>query len=376
MTTNISITVDRQQLTHGLVALQKMSSGQKNPNTHILVQTKGVALFLQTETRTFLAEVATLSQRGDQACVATDVKKLTEFVQTLHDKEMEIIITDTSLRIVCGGTRGSFPINKTEMVVPQNEKKGSVVPPAVLREALSLLLFSCSTETARPTLSSLCVIPAPEGSTRLVATDGFRLSLVQLTSSIGVSKKILIPAVFLRDTLSIFNENKNLQIVTSEDGSSLTISQEGLQATTRLMTGEYPPYEKVLVHTHENRFVFKKSELLDAVKTVSIFAREHSNIVVMAIEKSKVQLRPKKEAGQENLVDIKFTETSHTGVMNIAFNYRYLVDFLGSVDDELFTMRVNRADAPILFLPGDVEDDQKPEGFYYQHVIMPVRLQE
>jgi DNA polymerase-3 subunit beta len=154
------------------------------------------------------------------------------------------------------------------------------------------------------------------------------------------------------------------------------ITQDNLQASTRLLAGEYPPYEKVLVHSHENRFVFKKSEILDAVKTVSIFARDHSNIVVLSIEKSKVQLRPKKEAGQENFVDIAFTETAHKGTMNIAFNYKYLIDFLGSVDDELFTMRVNRQDAPVLFLPGDVQDDQKSEGFYYQHEIMPVRLQE
>ena len=341
----------------------------------MFVKQNTLSLYLQTDTRTLLSEIPTGQLIGEGSFL-TDTKKLTEFIQTIHGKEISITVSDSSLRVVCGAARGSLPLSHDETQLPQKNKGGTTAPFSVLGDALSLLLFSCSTETSRPTLSSLCVIPTPEAGARLVATDGFRLSLVQITSSIGVSKKILVPAAFLRDTLSIFNETKPLQIHITEDEASLVITQDSLQASTRLLAGEYPPYEKVLVHSHENRFVFKKSEILDAVKTVSIFARDHSNIVVLSIEKSKVQLRPKKEAGQENLVDIAFTETAHKGTMNIAFNYKYLIDFLGSVDDELFTMRVNRQDAPVLFLPGDVQDDQKSEGFYYQHVIMPVRLQE
>lgn len=375
MTTNISFTVDRQSLTQGLLSLQKLGSGQKNSTTHLFVRQSSLSLYLQTDTRTLLSEIPT-GQLVGEGSFSTDTKKLTEFIQTIHGKEILITVSDSSLRVVCGAARGSLPLSHDETQIPQKNKGGTVAPFSVLGDALSLLLYSCSTETSRPTLSSLCVIPTPEGGARLVATDGFRLSLVQITSSIGVSKKILVPATFLRDALSIFNESKPLQIHTTEDEASLVITQDNLQASTRLLAGEYPPYEKVLVHSHENRFVFKKSEILDAVKTVSIFARDHSNIVVLSIEKSKVQLRPKKEAGQENFVDIAFTETAHKGTMNIAFNYKYLIDFLGSVDDELFTMRVNRQDAPVLFLPGDVQDEQKSEGFYYQHVIMPVRLQE
>lgn len=375
MTTNISFTVDRQSLTQGLLSLQKLGSGQKNATTHLFVKQNTLSLYLQTDTRTLLSEIPTGQLIGEGSFL-TDTKKLTEFIQTIHGKEISVTVSDSSLRVVCGAARGSLPLSHDETQLPQKNKGGTTTPFSVLGDALSLLLFSCSTETSRPTLSSLCVIPTPEAGARLVATDGFRLSLVQITSSIGVSKKILVPAAFLRDTLSIFNETKPLQIHITEDEASLVITQDSLQASTRLLAGEYPPYEKVLVHSHENRFVFKKSEILDAVKTVSIFARDHSNIVVLSIEKSKVQLRPKKEAGQENLVDIAFTETAHKGTMNIAFNYKYLIDFLGSVDDELFTMRVNRQDAPVLFLPGDVQDDQKSEGFYYQHVIMPVRLQE
>ena len=375
MTTNISFTVDRQSLSQGLLSLQKLGSGQKNSTTHLFVKHNTLSLYLQTDTRTLLSEIPVGQQVGEGG-FSTDTKKLTEFIQTIHGKDMSISASDSSLRVVCGATRGSLPLSHDEMQIPQKSKGGTTTPFSVLGDALSLLLYSCSTETSRPTLSSLCVIPSPDGGARLVATDGFRLSLVQITSSIGVGKKVLVPAAFLRDALSIFDESKPLQIQTTEDETSLILTQNNFQATTRLLAGEYPPYEKVLVHSHENRFVFKKSEILDAVKTVSIFARDHSNIVVFSIEKSKVQLRPKKEAGQENSVDITFTETPHKGAMNIAFNYRYLIDFLGSVDDELFTMRVNRQDAPILFLPGDVQDDQKSEGFYYQHVIMPVRLQE
>ncbi|MEI6327054.1 MAG: DNA polymerase III subunit beta [Candidatus Roizmanbacteria bacterium] len=375
MTTNISFTVDRQSLTRALVSLQKMSNGQKNSTTHLLAHGDALSLFLQTDTRTLLVDTS-ITQLIGEGGFTTDIKKLTEFIQTVHGKDITVSLTDSSMKVVCGTTRGTFPLTREEAVIPLRATSGASVPFTVLGDALSLLLYSCSTETSRPTLSSLCILPLSEGGARLVATDGFRLSLVQITSPIGITDKILVPASFLRDALSIFNESKNLQIKTSEDSTTLIISQDGLQATTRLMVGEYPPYEKVLVHAHENRFVFKKSEILDAVKTISIFARDHSNIVVFSIDKSKVQLRPKKEAGAENSTDIVFTETAHKGEMNIAFNYRYLVDFLGSVDDELFTMRVNRADAPILFLPGDVEDDQKSEGFYYQHVIMPVRLQE
>ena len=196
MTTNISFTVDRQSLTQGLLSLQKLGSGQKNATTHLFVKQNTLSLYLQTDTRTLLSEIPT-GQLIGEGSLLTDTKKLTEFIQTIHGKEISVTVSDSSLRVVCGAARGSLPLSHDETQLPQKNKGGTTTPFSVLGDALSLLLFSCSTETSRPTLSSLCVIPTPEAGARLVATDGFRLSLVQITSSIGVSKKILVPATFL-----------------------------------------------------------------------------------------------------------------------------------------------------------------------------------
>ena len=97
---------------------------------------------------------------------------------------------------------------------------------------------------------------------------------------------------------------------------------------------------------------------------------------LLFIENKSILIRPKKEAGQESGVSIQRVNTKSEEKLTIAFNIRYILDFLGSIEDEQFTIRVNRPETPILFLSGVVEDDEKTDQFFYQHVIMPIRIQE
>ena len=77
-------------------------------------------------------------------------------------------------------------------------------------------------------------------------------------------------------------------------------------------------------------------------------------------------MRPKKESSEGNNtyqeIDIKGEEQA------VAFNCKFLLDFINHIESKSITIEILRSDAPVLF--------KLPENAAFLHIIMPVRIQE
>ena len=86
----------------------------------------------------------------------------------------------------------------------------------------------------------------------------------------------------------------------------------------------------------------------------------------MEVEKESVKFVPKVGQGEE---DVVYQEAKIEGEpQKIAFNYKYLIDFLSQTSKKKIIIELLRSDAPAVF---------KIEGVNnFFHIIMPVRIQE
>ena len=76
--------------------------------------------------------------------------------------------------------------------------------------------------------------------------------------------------------------------------------QGNVELVSRLIEGQFPPYERIIPAATENRVVVSTGEFLNANRTAAIFARDNSNIV-------RLQFTP----GEEGLTPGKLTLIGH-----------------------------------------------------------------
>jgi len=295
-----------------------------------------------------------------------DPRKIIEFINLLPAGKIEIDIKEKQLVIITGKTKGSFSFIEFEdfPIAPKTEGKTDVLNKDLLENKLPLVLFSASSDESRPVLTGVN-LTTDANDFIVVATDGFRLSLFKSPKTQNFPS-LIIPANILEE-LTIFNKKgEAVNFSYSEKEKTITFILSDSEICTRLIEGDFPPYEKVIPSESKTTIILDREELLRNTKITSVFAKEFSNIVVFEINNEGLRIRPKIDSNEEN---ITFQEIEFTGEpQKIAFNYRFLVDFLNQNKEKKIQIDILRSDAPIVFKPINKKD--------YLHIIMPVRIQE
>ncbi|OGK24060.1 DNA polymerase III subunit beta [Candidatus Roizmanbacteria bacterium RIFCSPHIGHO2_12_FULL_37_9b] len=292
-------------------------------------------------------------------------KKTIEFLSFLADAKVELEVKDKQMFIKAEKTKGRFPlINAGEFPMPPKiEEKTQKIKTEFLTRNLPLVLFSASTDETRPALSGVNFLTNEELT--LVSTDGFRLSLVK-TKKEGRLPSVIIPADFLREITHFIKDEKEVDFSYSAKGKAILFKAGDTEFYSQLIEGDFPPFEKVIPQEKKTTVTLEKEEFLRNTKLISVFARDLSNIIVLEVKKNGVRFTPKAVEGEENSA---FQDGVVEGEeQKVAFNYKFLLDFLNVADSKNIVIEILRSDAPVVFR---MDNNQ---GFL--HVIMPVRIQE
>ncbi len=292
-------------------------------------------------------------------------KKLSEFLSFLPEGKIELETKEKQITIIAEKTKGKFPLMNVEEfpLPPKIVEKEQTMKTDFFVKNLPLVLFSASTDETRPALSGINFLTNEE--LVVVATDGFRLSLFK-TKKEKQLPSVIIPADFLKEIMHFIKEEKEIEFTYSEKEKIILFKVGESEFYSRLIEGDFPPFEKVIPQEKKTTVTADKEELLRDIKLVSVFARDFSNIIILEISKGNLRLRPKMDDGEDNNAsqDVKVEGDDQ----KVAFNYKFLLDFLNTIDAKQVIIEVLRSDAPVVFkIPAN-------EGFL--HIIMPVRIQE
>lgn len=365
----MDIKVQKQDLTNAINLASRFTSN-KLGNTAglqgILFLNKNHSLHLYaTNLNSFFHTKIQSDSEGDARFIL-DYHMVIEFVTYLQEGDVVLSIGENKITIIQKKTKGTFPF------IPQNDfplppvisEGGSPIEMKEFQKIISLVLFSASRDLSRPVLSGVNFVEK-NGEIDVVATDGFRLSLFHMKNGLKM-RSMLIPAEFLLELLRHTKEQKNIQMSFSEEEKVVFFKAGNDEYYSRLIEGEYPPYEKVVPVEKKTTVIVDREELIRNIKLISIFAREFSSIVVCHFKKGELILSPKTEGGVENTTtqDVEFDGEE----MAVAFNFRFLLEFLSIVNDSTVTIELIRPDAPVVLKTKSDKD--------FLHIIMPVRIQE
>jgi DNA polymerase-3 subunit beta len=318
-----------------------------------------------TNLNTFFHTVLS-SETEEEGRFLLDPHKIMEFISLLNDGEISLLIEKDKIYISQKKTKGSFSFlaNSDFPTPPFVGEGGQTIDVKKLEELISLVLFSASRDLSRPVLSGINFVEK-EGDMDIVATDGFRLSLFHMKNELNM-KSMLIPADFLLELMRNIKEKKSVTMNYLDKEKMVYFKTDSDEYYTRLIEGDFPPYERVIPVEKKTTVIIEKNDLIRNVKLISVFARDFSSIIVCQFKKGELILSPKAEGGAENSTTQEIELEGDE--MKVAFNFKFLLEFLNTINEDKVIIELLRPDAPVVLKTQKQKD--------YLHIIMPVRIQE
>lgn len=298
--------------------------------------------------------------------ITVPAKLINEIVQNLNRGSVNLSVDKEKLEIkaekfqstVAGMNASDFP--DVPKVFPKNSLS---LAKEKLQEALSKVLYSVSIDETRPTLTGV-LFTSDGKTTYLVSTDGFRLSRLKLDVVSKKNMSVIIPKNALSELSSVIENSDEVLFAFDEKNNQVLFKSDSYILSSRVIQGTFPDYEKIIPKNTQIEANLDTVEFTKGVKLASVFARDSSNVVKMIIQKNSVDLSAESQysGNQKTSIDAKIDG----GVLDIAFNFRFLLDFAQSVKDEGISMKFVDANSPGVFL--------NPKDKNYLHLIMPVKL--
>lgn len=337
--------------------------------SNVLIQTEEGRLKLASTNleTTFVYWVgASITEEGSYTVPA---KFLYELVSSFTADKVEVVLDKNQLILTCGESEATIAgIDASEFPpLPTTDGLASTeLDTSFLSTSLPFVLISSSSDETRPILTGVKFM-VKDSTLQLVATDGYRLSIKKIPLSTKLSQDFLVPSRALSETIKLVGEAKEskLKLFFSSDNNQIIFEMENSRVATRLIEGDYPPFERIIPTSCVTQVVFDKAELLHAVKFAAIYARESANILKMLVDGNKVTISANSPQVGSNKTSINVRTEGEGG--EIAFNARFLLDLLGVFPEDEVLMEMNGALAPGVFK--STKDDT------LLHIIMPVRVQ-
>lgn len=296
--------------------------------------------------------------------VVLDTKKMLEFLGLIEEKKTTLVVGETKIKIKTKeGTAefGGAPATDYPPVPEPTGKKEKLSRKA-LEEGLKHVAFAASKDGTRPILSGVRLAKDGKG-TVMVATDGFRLSLYRLSSLLPLTD-ITISAALLTELIKT-SAAPEYGVVADEKGLLVGFNTELFQVVTRVIEGSFPAFEKVIPAGFKTRAVVSRQSIIKAMKLAAVFSRDSSATAVFGIGKKQLIISPRAKQADSMVSSIELREFEGEE-KNVAFNHRFVTDFLNNTQSENIIIEINEPTSPGVFKTDDKGN--------FIHVIMPVRV--
>ena len=226
--------------------------------------------------------------------------------------------------------------------------------------------FAITGEDTRYFLNGAKFVLKPNSIT-LVATDGHRLSLVEVPHEVGITEEIgvILPKKTLLELGKLLLEGDG-DLLFEAGENHLFFEVGGRVLISRMIDGQFPAYERVIPKGNDKLIEFDRERLTSAVRRVALLSNERSRAVKFEIDKGKVEVTSSSsefgEARELLAVDYEGPPLS------ISFNAQYAIDFLNVVETDVVSLSLKDEVSQAVMKPVGAE------GYDYTYVIMPMRI--
>jgi DNA polymerase-3 subunit beta len=303
----------------------------------------------------------------DQGQSVVPGKLLTDIVRSLPEAAVTIDTAGAgSALISCGQSSFTMktlaPEDYTKF--PDVNPEGSItLPTETFAHVVHQVAKSVSRDETRPVLTGMLVV-VEHGVLRMVATDSYRLCVREVAVQDVVGDiELVIPGKAMEDVAKLAGSADTVSLGVAEN--QVVFSFGDTVFVSRRIEGTFPNYRQLLPKEHTTRVVVDRTELLEAVKRVSLMAQHSAPLrVKVSVPDHMMTLSATTQDVGDATEDLQVTPEGED--VEIAFNHAYLMDGVSVAESETVALEVTSPLKPGVLKPAE------GDGFVY--LLMPVRL--
>ena len=298
-------------------------------------------------------------------------KKLSEIVRELPaGKDVEINVNDShQMDISYEGGKGKIrllglPVDDFPILPEFKADKSISLQQKDLKEMISRISFAVSVDPTRYVLNGALLL-LDQKKISLVATDGYRLAMVEKTMEAPAKdkKNVIVPSKALAELSRLLRDAGEVKVEVLENQILFLVDQ--LLLTSRLIDGQFPNYEQVIPKKADKKIRVSTESLLRTSRRVSVLSAEKGASIKMEAQKNRLIITASTPELGEASEEIAAAYDGEP--ITVAYNGRYLQDVLKVLNDAETSLELTEPLNPTLVRPGG-------DAASYLCVIMPMRV--
>lgn len=331
---------------------------------------------LRVTTNTVAASISIIipasTPENQPAAVAVNAKNLQAIVAKMPDDTSVITLDDNKFNIRSGNASfdlttfdaNDFPKPQHPEIYPTNLRA------TIFKKLVSTIAFAVSKTDDRPIFKGVNLQFSNDGNNLNISAAATNMHRIAIYKSQTAPTLQDFSATVPADKLKILADyidakDVDAQIHINVSANTFAAHYNNIFFQARLIEGEFPQAERLFEVERPNSITFNRKEFKDALARVALVASQSEYTVVkLTVADNKITLNAEASDGTraEDFVEV---ETGRE--LQIAFNWKYLADYLAVADNINVTAYLKDSLTPVLFDDGR----QTPD---FQYVITPVHI--
>ncbi|HTF17633.1 MAG TPA: DNA polymerase III subunit beta [Chryseolinea sp.] len=310
----------------------------------------------------------------EKGSIAVPARILLDTLKNLPEQPVTFSIDESTYSVEIISDNGRYKLsgeNATDFpkVPTVSNDFSAFISTEVLSRAVNNTIFATSNDELRPAMTGVYV-SLGENNTTFVATDGHRLVRYRRTdvkSDNGAS--IIIPRKAL-NLLKATLPSENTEVTVNFNLSNAYFKFNHIRMICRLIDERFPDYENVIPSSNNIKMAIERTDLLGALKRISIYANKTTHQVRLKITGSELQISAE---------DLDFSNEAnerlsceHDGEdIEIGFNAKFLIEMLTNMDSPKIRLTMSAPNKAGVIHPAEKDANED-----ILMLVMPVMLNQ
>lgn len=304
--------------------------------------------------------------------IAVPAKILLDTLKNLPEQPVTFTIDSETYSIEISSDNGRYKLsgeNATDFPKVPAVKNGYSVDVSsdVLNRAIVSTIFAASNDELKPAMTGVFLSLTEQNAT-FVATDGHRLIRYRRSDiSAEVNNTLIVPKKALNLLkASLPSDNTNVKV--DFNASNAFFSFNNIKMICRLIDERFPDYENAIPVNNPNVMTIGRTDMLNSLKRISIYANKTTHQVRLKIAGSELQISAE---------DLDFSNEANERLsceyagqdIEIGFNAKFLIEMLSNLDSDSVEMHFSAPNRAGIIKPADKDENED-----VLMLVMPVML--
>lgn len=310
----------------------------------------------------------------EKGSIAVPARILLDTLKNLPEQPVTFSIDESTYSIEIISDNGRYKLsgeNATDFPKVPNVSNDftAELSSEVLSRAINNTIFATSNDELRPAMTGVYVNLGDKNTT-FVATDGHRLVRYRRTDvKSDNGNAIIIPRKAL-NLLKATLPAENTDVSVNFNMSNAFFKFGNIRMICRLIDERFPDYENVIPSGNNIKMTISRTDLLGALKRISIYANKTTHQVRLKITGSELQISAE-DLDFSNEANERLSCEHENEDIEIGFNAKFLVEMLTNMDSDQIRLTMSAPNKAGVILPAEKD---KAEDILM--LVMPVMLNQ